>query len=103
MTTHRSYDTIAEAIRDLEKRGYSADVKQKMLHAQASGELTGSNFKIEELYRFEGNTDPADESIVYAISSADGSLKGTLVNAYGIYASGATADLVKELKRDYKN
>jgi hypothetical protein len=40
---------------------------------------------VDEFYRFEGMTNPDDSSILFAISSSDG-LKGTLGDAYGVYA-----------------
>jgi hypothetical protein len=36
-------------------------------------------------YRFEGISDPDDMSIIYVIETSDGH-KGTLVDAYGVYA-----------------
>jgi len=46
---------------------------------------------VREYRRFEGTSDPDDMSIVYAIETSDG-LKGTLADAYGVYASpGVTA------------
>jgi hypothetical protein len=54
--------------------------------AYQPGEVT-----IREYRRFEGTSDPDDMSIVYAIETADG-VKGTLVDAFGVYASpGVTA------------
>ena len=38
--------------------------------------------KIVNFYRFEGDTDPDDMSILYAIECADGT-KGTISNSYG--------------------
>ncbi len=40
---------------------------------------------IVNFFRFEGNSDPADTSIMYVIETADGA-KGTLVDAYGAYS-----------------
>jgi hypothetical protein len=40
-----------------------------------------------EIYRYEGDTDPADEATVYGIASKSG-IKGILVTGYG--ASGDT-------------
>lgn len=42
-------------------------------------------------------SDPADKTIVYAVSATDGSLKGTLVNANGVYSDTATDELVSKL------
>ena len=41
---------------------------------------------VDNYYRFEGNSDPDDMAILYVISTNDG-VKGTLVDAYGTYAS----------------
>ncbi len=64
--------------------------------------LNANEFDIDEVYRFEGNSDPTDETIVYAISSEDGTVKGILVNAYGPYSDTASEELVSKLniKRD---
>ncbi len=39
-------------------------------------------FHINKSFRFVGNTDPSDESIIYAISSNKYYLKGIIVNGY---------------------
>lgn len=41
--------------------------------------------RIVNFYRFEGESDPADNSILYVIETHDGK-KGTLVDAYGPYS-----------------
>ncbi len=42
-------------------------------------------------------TDPSDEMILYAISSPELNLKGTLVNAYGIYSDAVADEMVRKL------
>ena len=56
------------------------------------------DFSIVEIYRFEGNTDPADEAIVYGIESVKGR-KGVLVSGYGISAEGISAEMAKKLTK----
>ena len=41
--------------------------------------------------------DPDDQSIVYAIRSTDGRIKGLLVSAYGPDASALTQQMVRKL------
>ncbi len=53
---------------------------------------------IDEVHRFEGDTDPADEAIVYAISSTKHTIKGVLVNAYGMYSDSFSNELMAKLK-----
>jgi hypothetical protein len=48
---------------------------------------------IRDYRRFEGISDPDDMSIVYAIETADGT-RGTLVDAFGVYASPAVAAVI---------
>jgi len=58
--------------------------------------LAPSEFEITEVYRFEGNSDPADEAIVFAIESKKGE-KGVLVNGFGISADKMGTEMIKKL------
>ncbi len=92
-----SYDTVTEAVNGLKKRGYATDfnLDENCLICN-SNKFDVNEFEIVEVYRFEGNSDPADEAIVYAIESIDG-MKGVLVSGYGISAEGMSADMAKKL------
>jgi hypothetical protein len=54
---------------------------------------------IRDYRRFEGISDPDDMSIVYAIEAADGT-RGTLVDAFGVYASPAIAAVIGRVRID---
>lgn len=100
----RSYETVSEAVNDLVKRGYTANLsveteKEYLVSDTPFAELSPEDFSIDEVYRFEGMTDPGDEMIVYAISSNDNRIKGVVVNAFGIYASHRANRLVAHLER----
>jgi hypothetical protein len=100
-----SYDTITEALAGLKQRGYTTDFNlsfDRIVCHQTPVTLMPADFEITELYRFEGETDPADEAIIYAIESKQG-LKGTLVNAYGLYADESSAEMVKKLSTHPKH
>ena len=95
-----TYDTVSEAVNDLSKRGYRDNLRlgSDCLHCDDKAlQLSPKEFRIDEVYRFEGITDPGDESIVYAIAANNGSVKGTLVNAYGAYADTTSEELVDKL------
>jgi hypothetical protein len=47
-------------------------------------------------YRFEGISNPDDNEILYAIETDDG-VKGTLVDAYGMYADSNVASFMEKL------
>ena len=95
-----SYDTLTEALTDLKKRGFTTDFNLSFnsIKCSSSGKtLAAHEFEIVEHYRFEGDTNPSDESVVYAIQSLDGSLKGTMVSAYGMYSEEISETLIKKL------
>jgi hypothetical protein len=93
-----NYDTVSEAVNGLKKRGYTVDFNiEKDAIICESGRCHPEDFEITEIYRFEGNSDPADEAIVYAIESKNG-LKGVLVNGYGISSDSMSDDMAKKLK-----
>ena len=99
----KSYDTLVEAVSDLRQRGYTEDFNIKTNHVECAAlapQLNPEEFTIEEFYRFEGFSDPDDNSIVYAISSAQG-FKGILVDAYGTYSEKLDSAMVKKLKVNY--
>jgi hypothetical protein len=50
-----------------------------------------------DFFRFEGITDPDDMSILYAIETVDGK-KGTLIDAYGLYADPDVSEFVKAME-----
>jgi hypothetical protein len=92
-----SYDTVTEAITDLKKRGFDLDFNLQENCLICHGDKFDVNdFEITEVYRFEGNTDPSDEAIVYAIESSNGK-KGVLVNGYGISADAMDGEMAKKL------
>lgn len=56
-----------------------------------------SDVSIDDFYRFEGESDPDDNSILYLIQTADGE-KGILVNAYGLYADPLVAAFIEQVE-----
>ncbi len=95
-----SYDTVSEAINGLKKRGFTIDfnLEADALHCPGlSLRLSPNDFEIVEVYRFEGNSDPGDEAIVYGIESNQ-QQKGVLVNAFGAYADSVSDDMIEKLR-----
>lgn len=92
-----TYDTVTEAVNGLKKRGFIIDfnLEANCLVCE-KGKYDAADFEIVEVYRFEGNTDPADEAIVYGIESKEGD-KGVLVGGYGISAESMTTEMAKKL------
>ena len=80
--------TLSAVINSLTRDGYETQFKiNKYGLKSLSTEKVyrPDEIKIINFYRFEGESDPADNSIVYAIETADGEL-GTVTDAYGPYS-----------------
>jgi hypothetical protein len=95
-----TYDTVVAALRGLKERGYTLDFNlafDKLICHENDICLNPSEFEITEVYRFEGDSNPSDEDVVYAIESKDGKIKGALTAAFGTYADTVSNDMVKKL------
>jgi hypothetical protein len=95
-----AYDTLTEALQDMKSRGFTTDFNLAFdnIQCQATGIcLRPEEFEITEHYRFEADTNPSDSSVVYGIQAKDGSMKGVLVNAYGVYSESASDNMIRKL------
>ena len=96
----KTYDTVTEALKDLKLRGFTIDFNiafDKIICSENKICLNPNEFEITEVYRFEGETDPGDENVVYAIESKDGTAKGTMSSAYGTYAESISTEMIQKL------
>jgi hypothetical protein len=99
----RSYDTVSEAVNDLKKRGYTEDFNLGFDNINCREIICDpDDFDITEIYRFEGNSDPADEAIVFGIESKKNKIKGVLVNGYGISSDSLSEAMVKKFTTHLK-
>ena len=99
MSAKYSYNTVTEAINDLRKRGYTTDfnlIENSQKYDEEKYHFP-DDFVIKEVYRFEGDTDPADEAVVYGIESVSG-IKGVIVNGYGASSAALTDEMIKKLR-----
>jgi hypothetical protein len=95
-----NYDTVTEAVSELKKRGFSIDFNiafDKIICADNKICLHPDEFEIVEAYRFEGDSNPDDEDVVYAVESKDGSLKGVITSAFGMYADALSNKIIQKL------
>lgn len=77
------YATVSEATNELNKKGFTVDFNLEENCITCGFEkFKNDEFEIKEVYRYEGNSDPGDEAVVYGIESKNG-LKGILVGGYG--------------------
>jgi hypothetical protein len=95
-----SYDTLVTALNDLRTRGFTTDFNLAFDRLKTAGnekELLPEEFDIVEVYRFEGDTNPDDESVLFAIASHNGNIRGVLVSAFGAYSEPVSDELIKKL------
>jgi hypothetical protein len=95
-----TYTTVTDTLDSLKREGYVLDfnLKPECLECISPNiKLYPNDFVIDKFYRFEGASNPDDNAIVYAISSKDG-FKGTLVDAYGVYADSLNTAMIEKLK-----
>ncbi len=96
----KSYDTLSEAVKDLQNGGYIYDFNLKPYCLECPSlklELHPEDFGVDETYRFEGMSSTDDNSVLYAISSNNG-IKGLLVDAYGVYAENISEAMRRKLR-----
>ena len=89
----------------LNKDGFTADFKVTgdRLCIMGTDKVYGpEEVQIVDFYRFEGESDPDDMSILYAIETNDG-VKGTISNSYGTYADSNVDAFLKQVEDLGKN
>lgn len=97
METTYQYNTITEAIKAFRDKGFEHDFNLRNDQLISSKEqYEEDEFEVVSIYRYEGDTDPADEAVVYAIQSKKG-LKGILVTGYGISVDASSLKILEKL------
>jgi len=97
----KNYESLVDALRDLKTRGYTQYFEMEYFTIYCGLldiRLTPEEFTVDETYRFEDDSTPDDSSVLYVISSKDGKIKGTLVDAYGVYAENMSFDMAMKLE-----
>lgn len=81
-------NTLTACVNKVVKDGYTDSfkvTKQGLYSCSTDDHFTPADVKVINFYRFEGESDPADNTIMYVIETSGGH-KGTLVDAYGPYS-----------------
>ena len=96
-----SYGTLSQTINALVALGYTHDlnIQEDCLVCHKFGTtLSPEEFQIDKVYRFDGDSDPDYQAILYAISSPAFNIKGTLVNGYGISSEETSSKMIEKLR-----
>ena len=95
----KQLDTLSETMNSLTKNGFTDSFKAKEMAIEAiyaKRSYNPEDLKIMGTYRFEGETNPADQTVLFAIEANDG-IRGTLTMSYSSDTS-QNEELVKKIK-----
>lgn len=96
----RRMETLRQAIERLAERGYSRSFRANRDGTLSVGDTVFESeaLVVDEVVRFEGASDPADASILFALSTSDGAIRGTFNAAYGPAADARSASVIHRLR-----
>lgn len=100
-TSSEKMETISECMNRLKGEGYTEDfsVQDNMLRAaSAEKSFRPAEVTVIATFRFEGESDPGDNSIIYVIETESG-IKGLLTDAYGAYADDRVAKFMMHVQK----
>ena len=95
---NNQYDTLSEAVEKLKEKGFTGNFRvdeEAKLETPDGEKYSFKDVKVDEFHRFEGISNPADSSIIYAVTTSDGR-KGTIVDAYSAKGSKKFTEFVKK-------
>ncbi|PIB35124.1 phosphoribosylpyrophosphate synthetase [Reichenbachiella sp. 5M10] len=78
------FDTLSTAVNAMNKRGYTEGfeaIDTCIVASYSKTEYQPNDLKIVKTFRFEGMTDPQDQTALFVLEAHDGT-KGTLVMSY---------------------
>ena len=95
----KNYQSPEDALNDLKKRGYDADFEPQSNCLYCSNldlRLYEEEFHLDEAYRFQGDSNTGDNTVVYALTSPTG-VRGTIVDEPGACSDNTSFDPAKKL------
>ncbi len=95
-----SYTSLAVAINNLQDEGFTVDFNlcaAGVENKQKGITYNASELKVLRYYRFEGMSNPEDNTILYVIEAANGD-RGLLLDAYGVYAGNVPKEMIDKLR-----
>ena len=93
--------TLVEVLNELKKQGYKSDffVEGTQLRSSISDNMYDpKDVSISDTYRFEGESNPDDSAILYAIETNTGE-KGTIANTYGAQFDEQIEEYIKKVEK----
>lgn len=92
--------SLAACLNKMVQDGYVEDFKatdRGLTSVHTAKHYFPEEIHVVNFFRFEGNSDPEDNAIMYVIETDDGA-KGTIVDAYGAYADENISKIIKQVE-----
>jgi len=97
----KDYGTLSQAINKLKlEEGYTLDfnlIDEYLENKKDREKFTAKEFEVDKVLRFEGMSNPDDNSILYAITTSNNK-KGLLTDAYGAYSGQISKEILEKLR-----
>jgi len=96
-----SASTIATALEEFVRDGYAARLRTERVGIRDvdSGQLYApESLQMDHVFRFEGDSDPADGSAVFALSDSCGRKLGTLTLSFGPQMEPSDGDCMGKIR-----
>jgi len=100
MTEPKPMETMQHALERLERRGFRDSFRaspEGFVALDSERVLAPEELVVAEIVRFEGESDPEDEAVLFALQSKDESVRGTFVSSFGLGADPIAAELIRRL------
>lgn len=86
--------TLSMEMNRLQQQGYNTEILVDELK-----NLRPEDWTIDEICRFEGMSNPADNSILYAISTRDGKRRSLIVESFGADSREAYTKFISQVPK----
>ncbi len=97
--------TLTACLAMLDGKGYTTQFQtveeNKIKSLDTERVYSPDDIRITNFYRFEGESNPDDNSILYAIETTGGE-HGTLIDSYGSNTDAAITDFIKAVENIHK-
>jgi hypothetical protein len=106
MSDLTAMETLSEAIDRLREDGYRDSLRATGggFVSVDSGEVNSpERLVVEEVVRFEGASNPADEAVLFALRARDDAFRGTFVTSFSAENDPVAVALVRRLDDDRKS
>lgn len=104
MTRPKAMETMQQAIERLEALGFTSVFRalpggrlgRRATREKAEASFPAQDLTVEQIVRFEGESDPGDEAVLFALSTPDDE-RGLFVASYGPQMEAASVAVIEKL------